>query len=412
MKKLLLTFLLLISISSFSQTLGCSEGEVSILMNPSFENGEFGNCWISNGETTILENLYDGDFSIQVIGNVYIQQTFNPVSVSSLLSASFVAYRPETSPMAVWWDYSNGTSGDTFFNDLSSGWNTIDILSELDSNLELVTITAWGYSGGGGEGDTTVFDSFNFCSDINNYESLCGEYGCADETACNYNPESEVDDGSCIYPNECGSCEENLSCLCPEDLIAQSDTMLCKGDTISIALLSEFTQNDFLWSTGDNSSTIIVSPNETTIYSVEMFADLDSDGIAESLCVDEVTIVTEDCGCMDIFACNYCWICSFDDGSCLYAEAYYDCDGNCVNDLDNDQVCDEIDNCPEDYNPNQEDFNSDDIGDACDGIGLVEENLKKKLIKVIDLLGRETTNKDFNIEIYDDGTVGKKYRIK
>ena len=31
------------------------------------------------------------------------------------------------------------------------------------------------------------------------------------------------------------------------------------------------------------------------------------------------------------------------------------------------------------------------------------------LIKVCDILGRETTNKGFNIEIYDDGSVEKKY---
>ena len=31
-----------------------------------------------------------------------------------------------------------------------------------------------------------------------------------------------------------------------------------------------------------------------------------------------------------------------DDGSCVYAEAYFDCDGNCLNDADGDLVCDEL----------------------------------------------------------------------
>jgi len=36
----------------------------------------------------------------------------------------------------------------------------------------------------------------------------------------------------------------------------------------------------------------------------------------------------------------------------------------------------------------------------------------KKLIKVIDILGRETNSKNFHIEIYDDGSVEKKYMIE
>ena len=42
----------------------------------------------------------------------------------------------------------------------------------------------------------------------------------------------------------------------------------------------------------------------------------------------------------------------------------------------------------------------------------VEENLKnKKVLKFIDLLGRDYGNNTFRIEIYDDGTVEKKYII-
>ena len=31
-----------------------------------------------------------------------------------------------------------------------------------------------------------------------------------------------------------------------------------------------------------------------------------------------------------------------DDGSCEYADMYYDCDGNCLSDADGDGVCDEL----------------------------------------------------------------------
>ena len=86
--------------------------------------------------------------------------------------------------------------------------------------------------------------------------------------------------------------------------------------------------------------------------------------------------------------------------------------GNCFNDGDNDGVCDELDNCPENFNPNQEDFNSDEIGDACDGVYLEEKTVFKKLITTIDILGRESVNKGFQVEIYDDGSIEKKYILE
>jgi len=73
-------------------------------------------------------------------------------------------------------------------------------------------------------------------------------------------------------------------------------------------------------------------------------------------------------------------------------------------------------------------------GDYCEGItienmlfdGVIDFNcncietesavseimLYKKIIKVLDFLGRERTSKGFQLEIYDDGTVKKKYIVK
>ena len=88
-------------------------------------------------------------------------------------------------------------------------------------------------------------------------------------------------------------------------------------------------------------------------------------------------------GCTIVTACNYnpeatafdgsCYYCYMDDCN-TYPPDFYDCDGNCLNDVDADNICDEIDNCPLVYNPNQEDLNNDGIGDACEVIGLVENN--------------------------------------
>ena len=98
-----------------------------------------------------------------------------------------------------------------------------------------------------------------------------------------------------------------------------------------------------------------------------------------------------------------------------FQEIYYDCDGNCINDRDFDQICDEVDNCIEDSNPDQEDIDNDGEGDACDyddGIGIdeISENTPT-VIKMVDVLGREQQeHKKGSIlfYIYDNGKVEKR----
>ncbi|MDC0189334.1 hypothetical protein OAJ42_00530 [Flavobacteriales bacterium] len=110
------------------------------------------------------------------------------------------------------------------------------------------------------------------------------------------------------------------------------------------------------------------------------------------------------CGCTDTIACNYSADATDDDGSCDYPEQYYNCNGDCLIDTDTDGVCDELDNCPYDYNPNQE--------IVCDITSIYELSNTKNLITTLDVLGRENPNKGFQLHIYDDGTVEKKYLIK
>ena len=74
-------------------------------------------------------------------------------------------------------------------------------------------------------------------------------------------------------------------------------------------------------------------------------------------------------GCTYELACNYNEQANIDDGSCIFPELNYDCDGNCINDIDMDGVCDEVD-----YD---------------DGIGIQEvTNENVTLIKMIDVLGK------------------------
>ena len=54
---------------------------------------------------------------------------------------------------------------------------------------------------------------------------------------------------------------------------------------------------------------------------------------------------TENCpvfGCTDSTACNYDLSANSDDGSCFFANAVFDCEGNCQIDLNNNGVCDQL----------------------------------------------------------------------
>ena len=82
---------------------------------------------------------------------------------------------------------------------------------------------------------------------------------------------------------------------------------------------------------------------------------------------------------------------------------YYDCECGCINDYDQDGVCDEIDCSPEVYNPDQDCSN-------------INENCKLKgLIQTVDILGRNTTkntNHIFILEKHNDGSVKKRCFLK
>ena len=136
--------------------------------------------------------------------------------------------------------------------------------------------------------------------------------------------------------------------------------------------------------------------------------DIDLDGICDAFEV----------GCTDVLACNYELSALTDDSSCVYSELYYTCDGDCLNDVDLDGVCDELDNCIDISNSDQDDIDEDDEGDACDyddGIG-IDEILDDTptLIKMIDILGREQKEHkrgSLLFYIYDNGKVEKKFNL-
>ena len=252
----------------------------------------------------------------------------------------------------------------------------------------------------------------------------CGGTGCTDPAACNFDLSATVDDGTCGYPatyyNCDGDCinDSDVDGICDEidDCVGSYDECgVCNGsgDPFGDGCCGIYYDMDVCTDPDacNYQDGCYNSDNSLCIYEDECntcdgIVDTDGDGIGDC---DEIL------GCTDSMSCNFDLNATEDDNSCIYPEQYYDCDGNCVNDVDNDSICNELDNCPDDFNPNQEDFDSDNIGDACDGIGLDQEIVNKQLIKIIDVLGRDInidSKKSVLLYIYDDGSIEKKYILE
>ncbi|MGB1481544.1 MAG: hypothetical protein ACPG66_09260, partial [Flavobacteriales bacterium] len=205
--------------------------------------------------------------------------------------------------------------------------------------------------------------------------------GCTNGLAINFDETASLDDGSCILPGctIAGACNYDETAGFND---GSCDFLTCAGCTLLGAC--------------NYDPEAAISNNSLCTYPVEAFLncdgsclnDSDGDGICDELevagCTDpeafnfdvdatdddgscEATVV----GCLASAACNYNPLANVSDGSCEYvscagctlpeacnfapaatiavnstctwpAEDYLDCSGACLNDLDGDGICDEI----------------------------------------------------------------------
>ena len=130
--------------------------------------------------------------------------------------------------------------------------------------------------------------------------------GCMDDMACNYNPEANEDDGSCVYADPGLDCDGN--CLLDADGDGVCDPVLGCTDAMACNFDASATEDD------------MSCEYAADYYDCEGMCLMDTDG--DGVC-DELEVA----GCTDMTACNYNEMATDDDGSCTVVGDACD-DGN------------------------------------------------------------------------------------
>ena len=214
--------------------------------------------------------------------------------------------------------------------------------------------------------------------------------GCEDSAACNYN-ELATDAASCLYVMQpCDICSgeiDGTGTVVTNDLDGDD---VCDADEVP-GCQNEMACNYNAGATDEaGNCTYAVgcdvcagNASDGTGYVNDL--DLDDDGVCD---IDEVS------GCEDSLACNFNWLATDSDGSCIYATGCETCSGEnngmgnvVANDDDGDGVCnaDEVAGCQDPVACNYHELATDpatcDYPEDCDscsgemdGTGTVVEN--------------------------------------
>ena len=185
--------------------------------------------------------------------------------------------------------------------------------------------------------------------------------GCTDEAACNYDADALVDDGSCLELDACGECggsgvDTDGDGVCDaEEIAGCQDETACNYDPaatdpvpasgLNIVLTAGSWPSEISWTLNGESygapfdGFVELAPGAYTIEGADSYGD--GWNGAEMTIVDGASgtsysfSVSGASGAIDVEVTGA--------EGCTYAPDYYECDGEtCVNDLDGDGVCDEL----------------------------------------------------------------------
>ena len=223
--------------------------------------------------------------------------------------------------------------------------------------------------------------NFDSCADTNDgscdYLS-CQVVGCLDLSACNYNEDATISDGSCEYADLYYDCAGN--CINP----SLEGCVYLEGHPLAGEPICE--ENVILGCTDPEALPYSYSPYANCDDGSCEYAEL---GCTNPLaCNFDINAVVDDGSC-DLVSCAGCLVasaCNFEPMAliannelCEYPEEHYDCEGNCLSDIDGDGICDQLEilGCQDEaacnYNPEATDsgFCSYPIANFdCDGNSL------------------------------------------
>jgi hypothetical protein len=202
--------------------------------------------------------------------------------------------------------------------------------------------------------------------------------GCTDSNATNFDSSANTSDGSCEYDLIGAGCDVNFetvntgsnhTIMIPSSLsstlnigdqigvffIGENGSAICAGSSVwsgnvlQIVAFGDDTTTDEVDGLLSGASFLFLAQSGDDVYVVN--ATFQSPSMANyvvnglSFVADlqlELACSVEHLGCIDVNACNYDSSANTDDNSCEYAVQNLDCNGVCINDSDNDGICNEF----------------------------------------------------------------------
>ena len=236
-------------------------------------------------------------------------------------------------------------------NELAAGAAGYSECLDLPENYSVNMSDSWG--DGWGADALTIGDMSYTMADGSSETVIvgsCGVLGCTDSSACNYNMDATIDDGTCFSAAAGFDCDGN--CLAANSVVATLNMFDSWGDGWSGAAV-----------TVTDNGTVVLDGASLAVGSEGSVDFCVSDGVtAGSSCI-EVTVTSDfydsevswtitildgaftvlsggsnasfeaGCaieGCMDSAACNYNMDATVSSDNCEYPPANFDCDGQCT----------------------------------------------------------------------------------